>query len=217
MTDAPLPYAAYVFDLDGTLIDSAPGIHAAVASMCAELDLPAPDLETMTGFIGNGVPTLIARVLAWAEADPDRHPEALAAFTRAYEADPAGGTTILPGVPETLRALATRGARIGLCTNKPAAPARAILDLLALGPFHAVAGGDTLSVHKPDPAPLLHVIAALGATPDTTLYIGDSAVDWTTADAANVDYAHLHGGYQNGRIPAQGPAQWIDILSDLLP
>jgi phosphoglycolate phosphatase len=209
-------YDAYIFDLDGTLIDSAPGIHAAVLRMCGELGLAEPDLTTVKGFIGNGVPRLVERVLDWAGADADRRGEALTAMNAAYAADPSGGTEVLPGARNMLAGLAGRGTPLGLCTNKPEGPTRAILRDFTLGPFAVVVGGDTLARRKPDPAPLRHVAEGLGVAIERTLYVGDSEVDWQTARAAGMSYAHLRGGYQNGPVPQDGPALWLDRLEDLL-
>ncbi|MEM8824701.1 MAG: phosphoglycolate phosphatase, partial [Pseudomonadota bacterium] len=190
----PTPASAVIFDLDGTLIDSAPSLHRACAEMLARRDLPQPDLATVKTFIGEGVPKLVQRCLRWAGVEGE--PTALEDFNAIYDADPVTGTTCLPHAQETLRALAARGHALGLCTNKPQSPTRTILDAFDLGPFGVVVGGDTLPVRKPDPAPLLHAIAHLGADPKTTIYVGDSRTDWKTAAAADVRYVHLPGGYE---------------------
>ncbi len=208
-------YDAVVFDLDGTLVDSAPGLHMAATAMLEGLNLPAPDLGTLTGFVGQGAPVLVARCLAWAGGDPDRQADALATFVALLEADPTAGVTPYPGVAGLLANLRGRGFKLGLCTNKPAAPTRALLAALPLGPFDAVVGGDSLALRKPDPAPLLHVIADLPAAPARTLYVGDSVVDWRTAQAAGVDYAHVAGGYQREPIPDLAPRLSLARIADL--
>lgn len=209
------PVQAVVFDLDGTLIDSAPGLHRAACAMLADLDLPQPDLSTVIGFIGNGAPKLVERCLRWAGTDPDRRPDALPAFLRHYTRDPLKGTTVYPGARAVLDSLAARGLKLGLCTNKPEGPARTILNALSLGPFDAILGGDSLPVRKPDPAPLLRVIADLGADPAATVYVGDSVTDWTTARAARVAYIHMTGGYQVSPIPDFAPWHSLADLRDI--
>ena len=206
------PLKAVVFDLDGTLIDSAPGLRAATAAMLADRGLPAPDLETVIGFIGNGVPKLVERVLRWAGINPDDAPDAQNTFMSHYNRAPMTGTTAYAGAQEVLNTLRARGLKLGLCTNKPERPTQAILSALSLGPFESVVGGDTLSMRKPDPAPLLRVISDLDADPGNTVYVGDSVTDWQTALAAGVAYAHLAGGYQ--RTPIPGLAPWLN-LADL--
>ncbi|SDZ16908.1 phosphoglycolate phosphatase [Jannaschia faecimaris] len=206
-----LPIRAVVFDLDGTLIDSAPGLRLAACAMLAEQNLPQPDLPTVIGFIGNGVPKLVERSLLWAGVAPAAHPDAVARFMEHYDRYAMTGTTAYPGAKDGLRALAARGLKLGLCTNKPVAPTRAILRAMSLGPFDAVLGGDSLPVRKPDPAPLLRVIADLGATPDQAIYVGDSVTDWKTAQAARVAYVHVKGGYQ--LTPIDDFAPWAEIAS----
>lgn len=200
-----------VFDLDGTLIDSAPGMRAAACAMLADLDLPQPDLATVIGFVGNGAPKLVERCLLWAGAVPEAHPGALEDFLDHYTRDPLSGTTVYDGARDLLAALAARGTRLGLCTNKPEVPTRAILDAFDLGPFASVVGGDTLPKRKPDPAPLLRVISDLGVTAVATLYVGDSITDWLTARAAGVRYVHVDGGYQTGPIPDFEP--WLHVAN----
>lgn len=209
-------FRAVIFDLDGTLIDSAPGLRMAVDAMMSERGFPVPDIATVTGFVGDGAATLVERCLRWAGEDPVRHPDALPRLLEIYGADPVVGTTVLPGAYDVLGALLAAGLHLGLCTNKPEAPTRTILRALSLGPFDAIVGGDTLAVRKPDPAPLLHVIATLGATRDTSLYVGDSSVDWETAQAADVAYAHVAGGYQTAPIPKFAPLFRLPDLSHLM-
>jgi phosphoglycolate phosphatase len=187
--------AAIVFDLDGTLIHSAPDLLAAANVMLAGAGAAALDLPTLTGFIGNGVPVLVERIIAARDLDPARHPQLLEAFHLAYAAAPADLTEPYPGVVSALTTLRAQGHALGICTNKPEAPARRILDLLGLTPFFGVVvGGDTLAEKKPDPAPLRAAFAGLGAA--RGLYVGDSEVDAETALAAGLPFALYTGGYR---------------------
>ena len=215
MTEGLRTFEAVIFDLDGTLIDSAPGLRAAIGAMLAERDLPEPDLETVIGHIGRGAPTLVERSLRWAGADPADHPDAYERFRDLYGADPLSGTTVYPDVREVLAALRGSGFKLGLCTNKSEGPTRDLLSALTLGPFDAMAGGDTLPERKPDPAPLLHVADELGVAPDAVLYVGDSETDWETARAANIAYAHVEGGYQRRPIPDFSPDLTLRRIADL--
>lgn len=208
-------FRAVVFDLDGTLIDSAPSLHAAAAAMLTERGLPVPDLTAVKGFIGHGVGVLVERCLRWAGADPGVQTAALDRFLDFYGADPVAGTRVLPGARDALASLHADGLRLGVCTNKPERLARRILNALDLGPFAAVAGGDTLPVRKPDPAPLRHVAALLDTAPGAVLYVGDSVVDRRTARAARIAYVHVEGGYQSAPIPGLGSRERIVDLSHL--
>ncbi|WP_299646063.1 phosphoglycolate phosphatase [uncultured Jannaschia sp.] len=215
MKDGRRTFEAIIFDLDGTLIDSAPGLHAAIGAMLAERGLPEPDLETVIGHIGRGAPTLVERSLRWAGADPADHPDAYARFRDLYGADPLSGTTVYPGAREVLATLHDAGLKLGLCTNKGEAPTRDLLATLPLGPFDAVAGGDSLPERKPDPAPLLHVAEMLGTAPQDVLYVGDSETDWETARAAEIAYAHVEGGYQRRPIADFSPYLTLERIGDL--
>ncbi|WP_172328346.1 phosphoglycolate phosphatase [Mangrovicoccus sp. HB161399] len=185
-----------VFDLDGTLIDSAPDIHAAAAKMQEEAGLEPLDLGRIRSFIGNGVPALVERVME-AHAlprDPGRHGALTERFLAHYDAAPAELTRPYPHVPDMLDALAAAGHPLGLCTNKPAGPSRAILAALGLERFFAaVIGGDSLPLRKPDPMPLCAAFAALGGR---GLYVGDSEVDAATAEAAGIPFLLFTGGYR---------------------
>ncbi|MDO8885074.1 MAG: phosphoglycolate phosphatase [Pseudotabrizicola sp.] len=184
-----------VFDLDGTLVDSAPDIHAAVARMLAEEGQAALDLATVTSFVGNGLPKLVERVIAHVGMDMAQHPRLTKATLDHYNAASSDLTRPYPGVVAVLSELQAAGHVMAICTNKPVAPARAILrDLGLQGFFSVVIGGDSLPVTKPDPAPLHACIAALGGGP--VIYIGDSEVDAATAAAAGVPFALFTEGYR---------------------
>lgn len=192
---------AVIFDLDGTLIDSAPDIHAASAKMLTELGMDPLDYPTIRSFIGNGVPKLIERIMAAKEIaiTPDSHDKLHDIFMRHYNAAPADLTELYPGLLPVLAWLRDHDFALAVCTNKPEEPTRAILDAFDLtATFPVVVGGDTLPVKKPDPAPLVHTISELGAA--DILYVGDSEVDAETAKAANVPFAIYTEGYRKSPL-----------------
>lgn len=190
---------AVLFDLDGTLIDSAPSLHRAAAATMEALGHSAPTLAQVKGFAGDGIPALVERCLAAAGQPPTE--EAVVVFRAIYDADPLTGTAPLPGARDLLSGLRDHGMALGLCTNKPEAPTRTIIEALRLGPFDAMACGDTLPRRKPDPAPLRHVLSLLGVGPEHAAYVGDGAADHAAAGAAEVRYLHVAGGYGSGTIP----------------
>lgn len=185
-----------IFDLDGTLIDSAADIHAGANRALAAEGLAPLSYAQVRSFIGKGVPHLIERLLE-ASGQPTAgalHTRVMADFTHGYETAVAL-TTCYPGVIAALEALSARGYRLGLCTNKPLAPTHAVLRHLGLAPFFgAVFGGDSLPTRKPDPAPLHATAAALGSRP--VIYVGDSEIDAETAQAAGVPFLLFTEGYR---------------------
>jgi phosphoglycolate phosphatase len=188
-----------IFDLDGTLVDSAPDIHAAVSAMLAAEGHVSPDLATVTSFVGNGLPVLVSRVIAYCGLDPAQHERLTRATLSYYNAAPADLTRPYAGVVAALETLQTAGHALGLCTNKPEIPARLVLDQLGLARFFgAVVGGDSLPVAKPDPAPLHACIGLLGG--GATIYVGDSEVDAATAQAAGVPFALFTEGYRKTAV-----------------
>lgn len=183
-----------VFDLDGTLIDSAPDIRAAINRTLTDEGHAALDLPTVVSFIGHGLPNLVARAMGARGIDMADHARLTAATLAHYNAASNDLTRPYPGVVAVLEGLRRDGHRLGICTNKPEAPARKVLDQFGIAHlFDVVVGGDTLAVKKPDPAPLHHAFAALGAA--SGLYVGDSEVDADTAAAAVVPFAFFTMGY----------------------
>ncbi len=186
--------AAIVFDLDGTLIHSAPDIHHAANSLLAEHGKGPLSLETVTGFIGKGVPWLVTCLIRETGLDPALHPELVAGFGARYESA-VTLTRPYPGVVAALETLKDAGHRMAVCTNKPVAPALAVLEHLNLaGFFDHVQGGDMLGVKKPDPAPVRATLAALEVP--TAIYVGDSETDAETAQRAGLPFALFLGGYR---------------------
>ncbi|MDG1128120.1 phosphoglycolate phosphatase [Seohaeicola saemankumensis] len=186
--------SAIVFDLDGTLIDSAPDIRAAV-NRTLEGEGHAPlDLPTVVSFIGHGLPNLVAKAMVARGIDMDDHARLTGVTLAHYNAASNDLTRPYPGMMAVLERLRRDGHRLGICTNKPEGPARKVLDQFGMAHlFDTVVGGDTLAVRKPDPAPLHHAFAALGAA--SGLYVGDSEVDADTARAAAVPFAFFTQGY----------------------
>lgn len=189
-----------VFDLDGTLIDSAPDIHATSNAVLEERGFAPLTYAQVKSFIGKGVPHLVHQLLQASEADPNGplHAEMVAAINARYERA-VGLTQPYPGVREALAALAAQGWRLGICTNKPLAPTRAVLRHLDLqDAFEIVLGGDSLPERKPDPTPLYAAFAGLGEGP--ALYVGDSEVDAETAARAEIAFALYTEGYRKAPV-----------------
>jgi phosphoglycolate phosphatase len=189
-----------VFDLDGTLIDSAPDIHAAACRMLEAVGRPPVTLAQARGFVGRGAATFVARALAaTGGADAATQARALEAFHAAYHAQGATLTVVFPGAREALAALRDGGARVGLCTNKPEAVTLTALDELGLSPlFDAVVGAGALPL-KPAPDMLLACFDRLGGR---GLFVGDSETDAATAEAAGAPFALYEHGYRHGPIEA---------------
>lgn len=189
-----------IFDLDGTLIDSLPDIHAAMNRVLVARGSAPLSRAQVQGFVGKGAPNLVARCVEAGGDAPDGpvYAEVLAAFLREYE-DATGLTTLYPGVAPALEALSRAGYALGLCTNKPLAPTMAILRHLDLARFFPVViGGDSLPQKKPDPAPLFETQRRMGRA--DMIFIGDSEVDAATAQAAGVPFLLYTEGYRKGPV-----------------
>ena len=178
-------YRLFVFDLDGTLIDSRRDIADAANVLLGECGAaPLPE-DRIGRMVGDGAATLVAR--AFAASGVERPPDALERFVAIYGRRLLNHTRAYDGIPEVLDALSAR-ASLAVLTNKPLASTRRILDGLDLARFFdadAVIGGDGPFPRKPDPAGLRHLAARVAAAHGDTLLVGDSIIDWRTARAAS--------------------------------
>ncbi|MCZ8279786.1 MAG: phosphoglycolate phosphatase [Acetobacteraceae bacterium] len=183
-----------VFDLDGTLVDSAPDIHAALDRLMARRRLPGFARAEVVGMIGDGVRVLLERAHAARGITLDE--ASLDHFMTDYEANAAVLTQPFAGIPELLSALQASGWRLAVCTNKPEAAARVLLSGLGLDRhFSALGGGDSFPMRKPDPGHLRATLAAAGAAPDQAVMIGDHANDMLAARGAGVRAIFAGWGY----------------------
>ncbi|MBF9036198.1 phosphoglycolate phosphatase [Rhodobacterales bacterium HKCCE2091] len=209
--------ARIVFDLDGTLIDSAPDIRVVANAVLAAEGAAPISLDETRAFVGNGSAVFVTRMSRARDLPEAVHARLLDAFLSRYDSA-VDLTRPYPGVVAALEHLARRGHILGVCTNKPIAPCRAVLTHLGLDRFFAaVLGGDSLPVRKPDPTPLDAVFDALGTGP--MLYVGDSEVDAETAVRADVPFLLFTEGYRKSppdRIPHAAAFDRFDDLPALV-
>jgi phosphoglycolate phosphatase len=184
MTSPAAKPRVLVFDLDGTLIDSAPDLAQAVNALLAEFGKPPLAEAAIRPMIGDGSRLLLARALA-ASGIETQADDVFDRFMVHYLAFVADKTKVYPDVPETLAALRAHGHPLGVCTNKPFAPTERVLEAFGLAHFFgAVIGGDSLPQRKPEPEPLWAAIKELGG--GAAAMVGDSANDMLCARAAKV-------------------------------
>ena len=192
MPDPAQPCA--VFDLDGTLEDSAPDLHAALDRLMAVKRLPGFARAEVVAMIGDGVRVLLERAYAARGIALDE--AGLQHFMTDYEANAAVLTRAFDGIPELLGGLRDAGWRLAVCTNKPEGAARALLSGLGLdGHFSALGGGDSFPMRKPDPGHLRETLAAAGAAPEDAVMIGDHRNDIEAARGAGVRAIFAGWGY----------------------
>jgi phosphoglycolate phosphatase len=206
-----------IFDLDGTLVESHGDIAAALNAALAEEGLPQHDERAIAGMIGNGVAMLVERAVR--SPHEARRPTVIERFRQIYLENPLGRTRLYEGLEPLLRRARAGGMALAVATNKPTAPARAILEGLGVAElFAAIVGEDGSLPRKPDPAVVNHIRDELGATREHTLYVGDSMVDFHTARAASVRVALCTWGYADPAELAAARADWLlGTPSDLAP
>ncbi|CAM3231989.1 Phosphoglycolate phosphatase [Klebsiella spallanzanii] len=227
------------FDLDGTLVDSAPGLTAAVDNALYALELPVAGEERVVTWIGNGADVLMQRALTWARqeratlraaqgkpsVDHDDIPVAeqqailRKLFDRYYAEVAEEGSFLFPAVADTLGALHAKGLPLALVTNKPTPFVAPILESLDIAKyFSVVIGGDDVKNKKPHPDPLLLVAEKLGLAPAELLFVGDSRNDIQAAKAAGCCSIGLTYGYNYGEpISLSEPDYIFDQFNELLP
>ncbi|MEP2641796.1 HAD-IA family hydrolase [Roseobacter sp.] len=205
-----------IFDLDGTLIHSAPDLHAALNAALYPLERGPLDLTRVISFIGNGVEKLVERgLIATGGSNAALHRATLDRFLDVYTANGVALTKPYNGVLAQLGGLKDRRVTLGLCTNKPQAPTNQICDALGISTFFdSIVGATPDLPRKPDPAMLHKTIADLGAQPQDVIYVGDSLIDHNTARAAGVEFWLYTQGYLNAPLPNDGCAHRFDHWAD---
>lgn len=198
--------SAALFDLDGTLIDSAPDIHAAAAAMLRDLSLPSLSLADARGYVGDGMPRFVKRALTrqwWGEPEQTLFAAAAERMQFHYARECTAGRRVYGGVVETLSALRDCGIPLACVTNKPARFTGPVLAACGLDKFFsAVIAGDSLPRKKPHPEPLREACRRLSASDEAAWMIGDSEADSAAAAAAGCRFAVVSYGYhRRGELP----------------
>jgi len=208
-----------LFDLDGTLIDSAPDIAAAVNELLGRRGLGPLTLDQVVSMIGNGTKKLTERAFAATSGplSPEELDQRYAEMLEIYGRHLTGVSTLLPGAAAMIAGLRKQGARLGIVTNKPQRFIETILEHFGLdGDFDTVIGSDAGITPKPAPDMLLAAMQKLGAGPRDTVMVGDSTSDVESAHAAGVASVIRGGGYTHTPAEMLGADIVIGGLDELI-
>jgi len=222
-TDALIArFDTVIYDLDGTLIDSAKDMQLAVSRVLADHDLPPVTEDDVRVFMGQGSKVTMAK--AFAKHGKILDDTALSAvtreFVRYYEADPVGHTVAFDGVAKVVGQFDRLGLKQGVCTNKFEKPSRTILEHLKLMPPIAdLAGADTFPVRKPDPRHILMLVERMGRDPKRAVMVGDSIHDVEAAHGAGLPAVLVSWGYTTqpaSELGAEAVIERFDALPEAI-
>jgi phosphoglycolate phosphatase len=205
-----------VFDLDGTLVDTAPDLTAALNHALGVLGRPPVAPAAVRHMVGHGARRLLERGLAASEktggaATPALVEAGVPAFLDYYRQHIADGSRPFDGVEAAMDRLAAAGCRLAVCTNKPIALARALIEAMGWsGRFSAVLGFDSVPLPKPDPGHVWATLEAAGGTAEDAAYVGDSMTDVAAARAAGVPVVVVSFGFSDRPARALGADAVID-------
>jgi len=207
-----------IFDLDGTLVDSVADIALSLNRALTDIGLPEVTLLQVQTWVGRGASRLVYCVLEHQRRPSTLHDELLARFMARYQESVCEVSTVYDGVPELLLACRRAGVHLACVTNKPYAPAKALLEALnLLESFDLLLGGDSLVHKKPHPEPLLHCLRHFDVPAADALMVGDSSNDVDAAKAAHVRVLAVPYGYNHGEpIAASAPDWLVESLRELL-
>lgn len=209
-----------VFDLDGTLIDTAPDLTAATNHALGLVGIPPMPVARLRPFIGHGSKVMIDAGLRFHDRTASETEVARLhdRFLEFYAEHVAVLSQPFEGVPELLHELADGGARLAVCTNKLERLSKLLLEQLRLeGRFAVIAGRDTFDVFKPAPGHLIRTIETAGGRADRAVMVGDSEVDFATATAANVPSIGVTFGYTQRPVRELKPDAVIDHYREFMP
>ena len=213
---AILPPRAVLFDLDGTLVDSAPDLIAAVEALCSELGAPPPDAERVREVVSAGGRAMLRRGLPG--ADEVMIDQWLPRFLDIYSVNMVRHTRLYAGMDAVLEDFESRGIQWGVVTNKPGWLARPLLEQMKLDArCSALVTGDCLSVRKPDPAPVLRACEIAGVEAFATAFVGDDLRDVLAGRAAGAVTVAAAWGYLDGGDPHSWGADHVVDLPAGLP
>ena len=212
--------ATLVFDLDGTLVDTAPDLIAATNHVLAGLGLPGVSEHQLRPLIGHGARFMVEHALGAdaAKLTEEERKRLLDRFLDYYGQNLAVGSRPFEGTVAALDRFKAAGAKLAVCTNKNEKMSRTLLDALGMSRlFSAVAGRDTFAVFKPHPEHLLGTIRLAGGEASRAIMIGDSRVDIATAKAAGVPVVAVTFGYTDTPVRELSPDRIIDHYDELEP
>ena len=215
MIDAP---PILVFDLDGTLADTAPDLVGTLNVLMRREGLKRVPVGAARAMVGAGARALIERGFAHNDAPlaPERVAPLVAEFLAYYEDHIADDTRLFPGAEDALARLAGTGFRFAVCTNKPERLARLLLTRLGVaGRFAAICGCESFPMHKPDGRALLLAIHAARGRPERAVMVGDSKIDIDSARNAGVPVAAVDFGYTDTPVAELGPDRIISHFDEL--
>ena len=206
-----------VFDLDGTLADTAPDIAIALNNSLKDAGLRQVPLESVKEMIGNGIPVLVRRALFHIEAPEDLAADvvtSMLAYSRKYYCEKS---SLMHGVKDCLEGLKNRGIPMSICTNKDETVAQMVVSALDLNSyFYAIVGSRPNLVKKPDPSMLQIAAEAINSPMETTMMIGDSEVDAATGIAASSISVIVRGGYCHKPYEELNVTHLLDSMEELL-
>ena len=212
-----MPDRAVIFDLDGTLVDTAPDLMRATNHVLESLGRRPISMEEVRSFVGHGARALLTRGLAATGGLPEAYdvePDYIR-FVDYYSQNIAEGSTPFPGLIRLLDRLKAEGFGLGVCTNKLEGLSVQLLEALKLSPyFGAVVGPDTLGIAKPDPRPFREAVSRLGLIAPRALMVGDSETDILTARNAGVPVIAVPFGYTPKPIQDFGPDRMISHFDE---
>ena len=210
-----------LFDLDGTLIDTAPDLAHSMDLVMRELHLPAQGLEKVRRFIGHGVRRLVEDIVSTELEDKPAQAtleKALGAFNEHYREQLVQKSSLYPGVPECLRTLRSRGVKLACVTNKPQAFTEPLLEHFRIdGYLDLVLSGDSLAKKKPDPFPLVHACQRLAVEVADSIMVGDSGNDILAARNAGMRCLYVSYGYSDAKtVKALKPDVVLDSFAEVM-
>ena len=206
-----------VFDLDGTLADTAPDIAQALNLALNDAGLVQIQLKSVIGMIGGGIPKLVRRALLYLDTGEDLVEEVVASMQAHYSKNYCDKSLLMDGVEDCLKGLKDREIPLAICTNKEEGIAKMVVSALGIDKYFDIVVGSRLDLNKkPDPSMLILAADEINSPVKTTMMIGDSEVDAATGIAANSVSVIVRGGYCHKPYDKLNVSHVLDSMAGLL-